>query len=446
LCCWQPGARIFILFGLRSEGDELPADGRAFVCLPPVTQSSCSSCYDFIARKSTHIGWIDRRKPTMGALKNIRLATPLVATLFFVIALPGAAFGLDLRPQFDAPARRLIENRTAVGLVIGIFKNGETQVAAYGEVEKGSGIAPTGDTVYEIGSITKVFTGILLSDQIQRGMVRLDAPVQEYLPASVKVPVRDDHPITLQHLVTHTSGFPRRPENMKPRDRLNPYADYTVKQMYGFLDNYRPRRSPGQYEYSNFGMGLLGHALTLQANKTYEQLLVERICAPLGMQDTLPNPHPDMRKRLAPPYDDQRRPTRNWDLPTLAGAGGIRSTVSDMLKFIKANLGNDDTSLAKAIRLSHRRLYTMDNGKGIGSAWNISRNGEILFHGGSTGGYRAWMAIVPNRNLGIVVLANTTDARIYKFGDQLVHMAMGSSPSSGSASTKTADPDPSMDE
>ncbi len=345
--------------------------------------------------------------------------------LVFAATLPRAVYGLDLQPRFDPLARRLLDDRVAMGFVVGIVKDGQTAVSAYGETKKSSGITPTGDTVYEIGSITKLFTGILLADMMQRGIVKLDALVQDYLPASVKLSVIDGQPITLQHLVTHTSGLPRLPENLSPVNRFNPYADYTVKRMYEFLRWYGFRRPPGKYEYSNFGMGLLGHVLTLQAGKTYEQLLIERICAPLGMHDTLPSPNADMLKRLAPPYDERLWLVENWDLPALAGAGGIRSTVNDMLKFIKANLANDDTPISQAIRLSHRKLYTMENGKGVGMAWNISPNGLILFHDGTTGGYHSWLAVVPSRNVGVVVLANSANNLVTKFGDAVTRIAIG---------------------
>ncbi len=288
--------------------------------------------------------------------------------LVFAATLPRAVYGLDLQPRFDPLARRLLDDRVAMGFVVGIVKDGQTAVSAYGETKKSSGITPTGDTVYEIGSITKLFTGILLADMMQRGIVKLDALVQDYLPASVKLSVIDGQPITLQHLVTHTSGLPRLPENLSPVNRFNPYADYTVKRT---------------------------------------------------------SPNADMLKRLAPPYDERLWLVENWDLPALAGAGGIRSTVNDMLKFIKANLANDDTPISQAIWLSHRKLYTMENGKGVGMAWNISPNGLILFHDGTTGGYHSWLAVVPSRNVGVVVLANSANNLVTKFGDAVTRIAIG---------------------
>jgi CubicO group peptidase (beta-lactamase class C family) len=350
----------------------------------------------------------------------------LAALAVFAAALPLAALALELPPQMDAQARALIQERFAIGFVVGIVKDGETRVSAYGETVKGSGIAPTGDTVYEIGSITKVFTGILLADQLQRGMVTLDAPVQDYLPASVKLRPKDGVPVTLQHLATHTSGLPRRPGNMSPADRHNPYADYTVGQLYEALGQDWLRGPPGQYEYSNFAMGLLGHVLELRAGKTYAELLTERICEPLGMHDTRPTTTAAMLARLAPPYDETLRLAKNWDLPVLAGAGGVRSTVNDMLKFIQANLAGGNTPLAQAIRLSHRKRYAIGNTGAMALGWRMSRNERILFHSGATGGYRAWLAIVPGRNAGLVVLANTAESRVVQFGDKALHLMLGS--------------------
>jgi serine-type D-Ala-D-Ala carboxypeptidase/endopeptidase len=343
--------------------------------------------------------------------------------LAFVALLPGAACALDLRPSFDAAARRLIKEQATTGFVVGIVRRGETQVVPYGETRKGSGIAPDGDTLYEIGSITKLFTGIVLADAVRREQVRLEGPVQEYLPPEASMPRRGE-PITLRHLVTHTSGLPRRPDNMPMRDPLNPYADYSVEQMYAFLRRHPLRSPPGRYEYSNLATGLLGHVLALKEQKELEQLMIERILAPLAMQDTRFVPHRGMLERLAPPHDAGLQPVKNWDLPTLGGAGGLRSTVNDMLKFIAANIARDNTPLGHAVRLSHTRLYTLPDGKGIGYAWRITRDDGIVFHTGTTGGYRAFVAVAPDRATGVVALTNTRSNQVVQLADRLIHVAL----------------------
>jgi CubicO group peptidase (beta-lactamase class C family) len=137
------------------------------------------------------------------------------------------------------------------------------------------------------------------------------------------------------------------------------------------------------------------------------------------MVDTRTVPTPDMLKRLAPPYGKGMALVHAWDLPTLAGAGGIRSTANDLLRYAQANLKPDDSPLGKAIQFSHRRQGTRDEGKPIAMAWRISANGRTLSHTGATGGYRAWFAVVPGRNLGVVVLGNGADRRIPTFGDRV---------------------------
>lgn len=355
------------------------------------------------------------------------------------IAAPRVGAALDLHSKVDPLAQRLIDEHVAVGFVVGIYKQGATQIIGYGETEKGSGRAPDGNTVYEIGSITKTFTAILLADMIRHGDMKLDTPVQQYLPASVKVALNGGQPITLKHLVTHTSGWPHNPENLFPVDKRNPYADYTVKQLYDFI-SWRLSRPLGQYQYSNVGMALLGHVLTLQTGKTYEELVIERICLPLAMSETRVNPTDSMRARMAPGYNERLQPSRGYDLPTMGGAGGIRSTVNDMLKYVKANLKSDDTPLGQAIALSHEKLHTMEDGRAIAMAWRISRTGQTLSHTGLTGGYRAWLALVPERDSGVVVLSNTRNHRILQFGDDVTRIAIGLPPSAKPAAL-TADPE-----
>jgi len=349
----------------------------------------------------------------------------IACVLILAAAVVPTAHAVDLRPAIDPLARSLLEENTAVGFVIGILKDGQTQVIAYGDTTQGTGIAPNGDTFYEIGSTSKVFTGVLLAEKVEAGVMKLDDPLQQYLPAGVKAPVASDLPITLEHLATHTSGLPRLPDNLKPADPRNPYADYTMEQMYAFLGAHQLRRPPGQYEYSNFGMGLLGNILARQQRTTYEKLLIDGICNPLGMRDTCITLTADQRKRLAPPYAADLKPDRNWDVPTLAGAGAIRSTANDMLKFIQANLANDKTPLTQALRLSHSKRHTMEGGMAVGLAWHIARDGNTRWHNGMTGGYSSWLAVVPGGKVGVVVLANTATMTISTFGEQLTQIALG---------------------
>ena len=338
-----------------------------------------------------------------------------------LIAAPAPTPGL--RERIDRLARPAIDGGVAVGFVIGVLHDGKTDFFAYGEAARGSGVAPGPDTVYEIGSITKVFTGLLLADAAQRGEVGLDDPVQKHLGAAATMPVRGE-PITLAHLASHTSGLPRLPDNLKPRDPEDPYADYTVAQSYAFLGAHTLRRAPGEYEYSNYGGGLLGHVLSLRAGRSYEELLIERVLMPLGMGDTRITLTPDQRRRLAPGYDPSLRPARSWELPTLAGAGALRSTPRDMLAFARASL-EASGPLARAFALSQRKRASVPGGLAVGLGWHLAADGTTLWHDGGTGGYRSWLAVLPDRKLAVVLLANTAAERLTALGEDVTRAAAG---------------------
>ncbi|MCI0333138.1 MAG: serine hydrolase [Planctomycetes bacterium] len=340
------------------------------------------------------------------------------------LSLASNSYGLDLHSEIDPLVQPLIDEGELVGCVVGIVKDGETQVFGYGETKKGDGKRPDGETVYEIGSASKAFTGVLLADLVNAGEVKLDDLVQKYLPESVKIVVHEK-PITLERLATHTSGLPRLPNNLFPKDASNPYAVYTVKQLYEYLKGYKLAKSPGEYEYSNLGMGTLGHVLAKQQRMSYERLVGERIAKPLKMKDTRIKLTANQRRRLAPPYDDDLEASANWDVPTLAGAGAIRSTCADMVKFVAAGLAKDDRPITKAMQTAFERRHTMKDGMGIGLGWHIARDGVTRWHNGRTGGYSSWVSVVPSMNAGVVVLSNTSTDKVDPLGEQLTRVACG---------------------
>src|SRR5450755_4071616 len=222
-----------------------------------------------------------------------------------------------------AEIRSILENRIdlgkkAAGMVAGTIDEKGRVVTGYGKVALDSDRKPDGDTVFEIGSITKVFTSLLLADMVERGEVKLDDPVSKFLPPTVTVPSRNGRQITLLDLSMQISGLPRLPDNMKPADAANPYADYDAAKLYEFLSRYKLTRDIGEkYEYSNLGVGLLGHALALKAGLSYEQLVRRRVLEPLGMTSTSVTLSDSQKKRLATGYDSALSPVKNWDLDAL---------------------------------------------------------------------------------------------------------------------------------
>lgn len=331
-------------------------------------------------------------------------------------ALAAVAVQVQARAQVpsDEEIQPLLEERllpnTDTGFVVGILESGRRRIVTAGRA--GAPGVPTLDanTVFEIGSTTKVFTASILASMVDRGEVRLDDPVAKYLPASVRMPKRGGRDITLEDLATHTSALPRLPGNMAPKDASNPYADYTVEQMYEFLSRYElPRDIGSQYEYSNLGVGLLGHVLALRAGTDYETLVTTRILKPLGMNDTRIVLSPAMRARLATGHDRVGAPFPSWDLPTLAGAGALRSTVNDMLTFAAANLDGTN-ALAKVLQSAHpiRHDTTMPQ-MGIGLAWHVRRgaDGEIVWHNGGTGGSHSFLGLDKKAHTAVVILHNS---------------------------------------
>ncbi len=315
----------------------------------------------------------------------------------------------------DSAILSILKERVAqggsAGIVVGLLEpDGHTRIVAWGD--PGPGQPPLdGNSVFEIGSITKVFTATVLADMVLEGQVSLDDPVQKYLPAAVHMPTHDGKQITLGELSEQNSGLPRMPTNFHPGNPSNPYADYTVKDLYAFLSGYELTRDPGaQFEYSNVGVGLLGHVLSLRAAMPYEALVRERVWKPLGMLETQVTLTPWMKEHLALGHDEEGRVVPNWDLDALAGAGAIRSTAVDMLKFLSANVHTEAGPLGRAMAFAHReRAPAGAPTASIGLNWISLHAGSdtIVWHNGGTAGYRTFAGFVPSRRTGVVVLTNS---------------------------------------
>lgn len=342
----------------------------------------------------------------------------LVLPYLIVFAACGNAAQSQAQFPVDAVIQALIESRVseerAVGLVVGVMEaDGSTRVFAAGD--SGTDAKPLGaESVFEIGSITKVFTSIILADMVAKGELALEDPVARYLPeAAVNMPTRAGREITLLDLATHRSALPRMPDNFDPADPSNPFADYTVEQMYAFLSSHELRRDIGaEAEYSNLAVGLLGHTLALVSGQSYEALVHERILEPLNMHKTGIELTDDMQAWLAKGHDPAGNVVSNWDIDTLAGAGALRSDVIDMLKFVAANTGPANGALEKAMRASHAVKNTMGGDTSIGLNWIVTAVGDetVIWHNGGTGGYRTFVGFDPDKGVGVVVLNNSNQS------------------------------------
>jgi len=335
----------------------------------------------------------------------------------WILTLTALAIGLsaptthaiEISDEVEASIRARVENGFNPSIIVGVMDGDGTSYFAYGETAAGNSRLPDKNTIFEIGSISKAFTASLLCDAVKRGEVSLDDPIQKYLPEGVTAPTRGGQSITMAQLSSHTSALARLPDNMIPADPTNPYADYTVAQMYEFLSEYELTRDIGsQYEYSNLGAGLLGHLLALQAGMSYEELLHERIAKPLGMDDTFITLTPETRSRMAKGHSGTA-PVPYWDIPTLAGAGAIRSTAHDMLIYLAANSGLQKTPLLTTLQCAHDARADASPGMKVGLGWHIRTGaaGETIWHNGGTGGFRSFAGFLEDGSRAVVVLTNS---------------------------------------
>ncbi|WP_251964677.1 serine hydrolase domain-containing protein [Salinibacter ruber] len=346
------------------------------------------------------------------------LLSAVVLGLVLVGTSPEAARGQPAR-AVDSLGQALVEARPG-GAVIGLLRGDTTAVHAYGTIDT-TGTKPTAWTIFEIGSVTKIVTGLLLAEQIERGRLRPETPVADLLPDSVAIPRADsgrDTPMTLAHLATHRSGLPRLPSNLKAvmDARRDPYATYGDSALYAFLDDYTLSRAPGaKYEYSNLGMGLLGHLLARRADTTYAALVRRRITGPLGLSDTRIRLTDAQHSRFAQGHTRAGAPTSPWHFGALAGAGALRSTAADLLAYLRAHrhaleaASGPTLGLQQAMRRALRpRAPTGRDSTRVGLGWHQSaRDGhEVLWHNGGTGGFRSFVALDRETGHGVVVLVS----------------------------------------
>jgi D-alanyl-D-alanine-carboxypeptidase/D-alanyl-D-alanine-endopeptidase len=328
----------------------------------------------------------------------------------------------------DQLVQPYIKSEMIVGVSIGIIKDDRREDFSYGRTnDQNPGIGDS-RTLYEIGSLSKVFTGILLADAVSRGQVSLDDTWAELSVVAGAVPHPSQSTITLKHLATHTSGLPRMPGNFQPVDSNNPYADYTSEKLFEFLSHYEMTHQPGdKWQYSNLGFGLLGQLLAAKQGVSYQQLLNDRIASLLGMADTTVQVTQENKARLAAPYTEAGLPTGSWDFQVMAGAGAVRSTIDDLLSFAQAHLNPPANELGTAIALAyqqHQRPLSPDS-FATGLGWLVARDGETRFHNGQTGGYHSAMFINRRMRQAVVVLANTATADVDSLTEDIFRVLAG---------------------
>ncbi len=317
--------------------------------------------------------------------------------------------------KVDSIARKYIQKVNTVGLSIGIIKNGKTSIYSYGETVKGNHKLPDANTIFELGSITKTFTGTLLAYYVNAGKVSLNDPITKFLPVAVAAnPALKD--IKLVNLSNHTSGLPGLPANFdlqRPYYSDNPYKNYNKQLLFDYLQTCTLKSQPGEkYLYSNLGVGLLGIILEKISGKPFEQMVSEIITQPLGMKTTVQHLYPMLASRFVTVYDEDGKETPAWDFDAMAAIGSLKSTMNDLVLYTAANMNTKATSpVYKAINLTHQITFKNDDIK-IGLGWHIItvNHKEYYFHNGGTGGSSSYIAFDAAKNFAVIILSNSVES------------------------------------
>lgn len=309
--------------------------------------------------------------------------------------------------------RPYIQKGNTAGLVLAVIDHGLIRRYSYGTTDKNKNLLPDPDkTIFEIGSVTKTFTSLLLAQQVSKGRMQLNDPVSKYLPDSIPLLTFNGAPIQIVHLANHTSGFPRLPSNIfnghvDPKD---PYRHYVIDSLYSFLAHYPPGIQPGTtFSYSNLGAGMLGTILEKQYQMDFGHMVIKQICKPLGMLHTFVEIPKPLITYFAQGYNENGIATSPWDLSSLKGSGAIRSTLNDMIRYVQAQM-NGKSLLEKSVKLTHVPTFS-GPGQVMGLGWRINTTGQQRYyhHSGGTGGFRSFVGFNKERQFAVVILSNAAE-------------------------------------
>jgi D-alanyl-D-alanine-carboxypeptidase/D-alanyl-D-alanine-endopeptidase len=335
----------------------------------------------------------------------------LITTLFVAHYLACSQISTD---SIKAIIKREVANKRSKSIVVGIIDASGRQFYSEGVMSDQKPVHPDSNTVYEIGSITKVFASVLLAEMSLKHQLNLTDPISKYVPAAVKSPVRNGREISLLSLATHRSGMPRFPYNPNPKDLDNAYADYTEEALFEYVSGFQPDYDfDTRWRYSNVAYGLLGNILSRIAKKDFETMTLESICRPLNMRWTAIKNTRQMNANLARGHDITGQPTISIELGALEAAGSLRSNANDLLTFAAANVELIKTNLLPALQVTHVLQAKKDgNDTYTTMGWTLANDSgrELLFKDGGTPGYRTFLGFDKEKKIGVVVLSNTDNS------------------------------------
>jgi CubicO group peptidase (beta-lactamase class C family) len=322
----------------------------------------------------------------------------------------------------------------AVGYSACVLRGAQSEFICRGLTKREGSAGPNPNSIYELGSVTKLFTALLLRDMEARGVLALDDPVNAFLPSSVRVPSHEGDEVTLLHLATHSSGLPVWPHRrfIRPDDGQHPFSHFSIEDAYRFLGEVKLEFRPGsKWSYSNFGYALLGHILELVSGSSYQELVQTRICTPLGMKDTSVDLNAEQRRRICHGYSMRGAPKTRRRLAFMAPAGGLRSTAEDLARFLRQRTAEARSTLSKELRacmtirldwpLSRLKSYPdfadlRTAGQGLG--WQIYslKEDDLVCKGGGTRGFCSFIGLRARSKKGLVLLANRNTPDVVDVG------------------------------
>lgn len=322
----------------------------------------------------------------------------------------------NLQAAIDGEILKFARQPNFRGLAIGVYKDGKSYFKGYGALSETVDASPDATTIFQIASVSKLFTATVLQILCDEGVVSMDATLAELIGHSMPLSAAAQQ-VTLRQLATHTSGFPRIPRSLEEKaiaaakgddPLLDPYSHLGPQFFFDYLATTEDKKEPGRFEYSNFGMGLLAHVLERVTGKDYESLVSEKILVPLGMDGTGIALSPALQAKLAQGHTAKGAPTPAWRFAALAGAGAINSSVQDMVRFVQASV---ETGGLLAVPFEKMRVPQFKGDTGIG--WMqptfIDRflgNEQVVWHNGMVGGYAAYLSIHAKTRTGVVILTN----------------------------------------
>jgi len=343
--------------------------------------------------------------------------------IIFILILPLILFSsckkddnsFTIEKQIEHVAKSYIVFGRTPGVAIGTYHNGIETDCFFGTKDLSTGQNIDEFTMFEIGSITKIFTTLLFADFVTKNQISLTDTIDDYFPPNIHIPNKDGVHIKFLNLLNHTSGIPREPD--LPDEQA--FASFNETDLANYFDALQLKATPGDsYEYSNLGMGLVGYLMERITGESYNKLLKEKIFVPFGMTYTTCNEADFITDNIAQGYyGNAKADFYKWS-DIFASAGVIKSNLHDMMIYLRENIDFSNSSLKDALILTKSRTFMVDEHFYIGLGWHLTIDGngdEIYWHNGGTKGFSTFIAYNNSTKDGVVVLINS-----YCFGEQNV--------------------------